>query len=39
MAILDSNPYDNTGNNWFTNQNNFFRQVTFVLIDVKWELH
>lgn len=29
MAILDSNPYDNTGNNWFTNQNNFFRQVNF----------
>lgn len=33
MAILDSNPYDNTGNNWFTNQNNFFRQVRNFIID------
>lgn len=34
MAVLDSNPYDNTGNNWFTNQNNFFRQVRNFIIDL-----
>src|SRR2546429_9695604 len=27
IAVIDSNPYDNTGNNWYTNQNKFFRQV------------
>jgi hypothetical protein len=27
MAMIDADPYDNTGNNWYTNQNNFFRQV------------
>ncbi|XP_037024340.1 probable glucan endo-1,3-beta-glucosidase ARB_02077 [Bradysia coprophila] len=33
MAVFDSNPYDGTGNNWFTNQNNFFRQVRNFIID------
>jgi hypothetical protein len=27
IAVIDSDPYDNTGNNWYTNQNNFFRQM------------
>ncbi|SPO00585.1 probable beta-1,3 exoglucanase precursor [Cephalotrichum gorgonifer] len=34
MAVIDANPYDNSGNNWFTNQNNFFRQVRNFVIDV-----
>jgi hypothetical protein len=34
MAVIDSNPYDNTGNNWFTNQNNFFRQIRNFKIDL-----
>ncbi|KAL3964968.1 hypothetical protein ACCO45_001972 [Purpureocillium lilacinum] len=34
IAVIDSNPYDNTGNNWFTNQNNFFRQVRNFKIDL-----
>jgi hypothetical protein len=33
MAVIDSNPYDSTGNNWFTNQNNFFRQIRNFVID------
>jgi glucan 1,3-beta-glucosidase len=36
MAVLDSDPYDytNNGQNWFTNQNNFFRQVRNFVIDL-----
>ena len=36
MAVLDSDPYDytNEGKNWFTNQNNFFRQVRNFVIDL-----
>ncbi|KAJ6648844.1 Glucan 1,3-beta-glucosidase, partial [Pseudolycoriella hygida] len=34
MAIFDSNPYDNQGNNWFQNQSNFFRQVRNFIIDM-----
>ncbi|KKF95518.1 Glucan 1 3-beta-glucosidase [Ceratocystis platani] len=34
MAVMDSDPYDNNGNNWFTNQNNFFRQVRNFVIDL-----
>jgi glucan 1,3-beta-glucosidase len=36
MAVLDSDPYDytNQGKNWFTNQNNFFRQVRNFVIDL-----
>lgn len=33
-AIIDANPYDDKGNNWYTNQNNFFRQVRNFVIDV-----
>ena len=31
---MDSDPYDNTGNNWYTNQNNFFRQIRNFVIDL-----
>ncbi|CEJ82034.1 hypothetical protein VHEMI02126 [[Torrubiella] hemipterigena] len=34
IAVIDVNPYDNTGNNWFTNQNNFFRQIRNFKIDL-----
>ncbi|KAF2396277.1 glycoside hydrolase family 55 protein [Trichodelitschia bisporula] len=34
IAIIDSDPYDNFGNNWYTNQNNFFRQVRNFVIDL-----
>jgi glucan 1,3-beta-glucosidase len=33
MAVIDANPY-NGENNWFTNQNNFFRQIRNFKIDV-----
>jgi len=29
MAIIDADPYEEGGVNWFTNQNNFYRQVLF----------
>ncbi|KAF2087046.1 glycoside hydrolase family 55 protein [Saccharata proteae CBS 121410] len=34
IAVIDSDPYDNTGNNWYTNQNNFFRQIRNFKIDL-----
>ncbi|KAL1902008.1 hypothetical protein Sste5346_001714 [Sporothrix stenoceras] len=34
MAVIDSDPYDSNGNNWWTNQNNFFRQVRNFVIDL-----
>jgi len=34
MAVIDSNPYGGDGNNWFTNQNNFFRQIRNFEIDL-----
>ena len=34
MAVLDADPYNNTGGNWWTNQNNFFRQVRNFEIDL-----
>lgn len=34
MAVIDSNPYGPNGENWFTNQNNFFRQVRNFEIDL-----
>ncbi|KAI4194277.1 MAG: hypothetical protein LQ350_007859 [Teloschistes chrysophthalmus] len=34
IAVIDSDPYDNTGANWYTNQNNFFRQVRNFVIDL-----
>jgi glucan 1,3-beta-glucosidase len=34
MAVIDSDPYLDTGANWYTNQNNFFRQVRNFVIDL-----
>ncbi|KAM5351177.1 hypothetical protein ACJ41O_003900 [Fusarium nematophilum] len=34
MAVIDANPYDDQGNNWHTNQNNFFRQIRNFRIDL-----
>ncbi|RFU27644.1 hypothetical protein B7463_g8690, partial [Scytalidium lignicola] len=34
IAMIDSDPYDDTGNNWYTNQNNFFRQVRNFVLDL-----
>ena len=33
MALIDADPYADGGINWFTNQNNFFRQVRNFVID------
>ena len=35
MAVIDSDPYDDNGNNWWVNQNNFFRQIRNFVIDLK----
>ncbi|KAH8815884.1 pectate lyase superfamily protein-domain-containing protein [Xylogone sp. PMI_703] len=34
MAMIDADPYDNNGNNWYTNQNNFFRQIRNFVLDL-----
>ncbi|KAJ4199814.1 hypothetical protein NW759_016024 [Fusarium solani] len=34
MAVIDCDPYDDQGNNWHTNQNNFFRQIRNFKIDL-----
>lgn len=34
MAVLDADPYNSTGGNWWTNQNNFFRQVRNINVDL-----
>ena len=34
IALIDSDPYDNTGKNWYTNQNNFYRQIRNFVIDL-----
>ena len=34
MAVIDADPYDDQGNNWWINQNNFFRQVRNFVIDL-----
>ncbi|EFX00554.1 glycoside hydrolase family 55 protein [Grosmannia clavigera kw1407] len=34
IAVIDSDPYDTTGTNWWVNQNNFFRQVRNFKIDL-----
>ncbi len=34
MAVIDADPYGDGGNNWFTNQNNFFRQIRNFKIDL-----
>lgn len=34
MAVIDSDPYLDSGANWYTNQNNFYRQVRNFVIDL-----
>lgn len=34
IAVIDSDPYDDKGVNWYTNQNNFFRQIRNFVIDL-----
>lgn len=34
IAVIDSDPYEAGGANWYTNQNNFFRQVRNFKIDL-----
>lgn len=34
IAVIDADPYDNSGNNWYTNQNNFYRQIRNFVIDL-----
>jgi hypothetical protein len=34
IAVIDSNPYAAGGVNWWTNQNNFYRQVRNFVIDL-----
>ncbi|KAH7162265.1 family 55 glycoside hydrolase [Dactylonectria estremocensis] len=34
MAVIDADPYNDDGSNWFTNQNNFFRQIRNFKIDL-----
>lgn len=33
ISMIDANPYDEAGNNWYTNQNNFFRQIRNFIVD------
>ncbi|KAG0124681.1 pectate lyase superfamily protein-domain-containing protein [Tuber indicum] len=33
IGIIDSDPYEPDGSNWYTNQNNFFRSVRNLVID------
>lgn len=35
MAVIDADPYDDQGNNYWVNQNNFFRQIRNLVIDLK----
>jgi glucan 1,3-beta-glucosidase len=34
MALIDSDPYTDEGVNWYINQNNFFRSVRHVVVDL-----
>ncbi|KAI9660464.1 MAG: hypothetical protein M1821_009814 [Bathelium mastoideum] len=34
MAVIDSDPYEDNGANWYVNQNNFYRQVRNFVIDI-----
>lgn len=34
IAVIDSDPYGPGGVNWYTNQNNFYRQVRNFVIDI-----
>ncbi|KAF8863809.1 glucan 1,3-beta-glucosidase [Acephala macrosclerotiorum] len=33
IALIDSDPYASNGDNWYTNQNNFFRQIRNFVLD------
>lgn len=33
IGVIDSDPYENDGSNWYTNQNNFFRAIRNFVID------
>lgn len=35
IGIIDSDPYEPDGSNWYTNQNNFFRSVRNLIIDTR----
>ncbi|KAF4230317.1 hypothetical protein CNMCM6805_000807 [Aspergillus fumigatiaffinis] len=35
MAVIDADPYENDGSNWYTNQNNFFRAIRNLVIDLR----
>ena len=34
MAVIDADPYNDDGSNWYTNQNNFFRAIRNLVIDL-----
>jgi len=34
IALIDADPYNDDGSNWFTNQNNFYRQIRNFVIDM-----
>ncbi|EEH15927.1 hypothetical protein PABG_06014 [Paracoccidioides brasiliensis Pb03] len=34
IALIDADPYTDTGANWYTNQNNFFRSIKNFVIDM-----
>lgn len=34
MALVDADPYEDDGSNWYTNQNNFFRSIRNFVIDL-----
>ena len=33
-AVIDENPYEESGKNWYIPQNNFFRSVSHMIIDL-----
>lgn len=34
MAVVDADPYEDDGSNWYTNQNNFFRAIRNFVVDL-----
>ncbi|KAL4806540.1 pectate lyase superfamily protein-domain-containing protein [Aspergillus unguis] len=34
MAVIDADPYEDDGSNWYTNQNNFFRSIRNFVVDL-----
>ncbi|KAJ5091394.1 Exo-1,3-beta-D-glucanase [Penicillium alfredii] len=34
MAVIDADPYEDNGDNWYTNQNNFFRAIRNLVVDI-----